>query len=130
MIVSIAPGSVLSPKVPLPLRAFLQVSPVGDCGVFTAHGLPDNMRKLLFRVIVNEVDLKKKFVCLEVANVYPEIEDEIWYSEETIGSNAKYKVKLSDLDNRIVVDEEHFIRLEPLAVWEFIHIKERLEKVS
>lgn len=108
----------------------LQVGAGGDCGVFIGPCAPATFKsRPAFRVIVNEKCIRrdwKKCGAFELSD-YLRIYKE--YSEKPIGSDVGYKVILSDIDNRIAIDEDEYSSIEPLAVWETRHIMDRINHV-
>lgn len=104
-----------------------QVAAGGDVGFFRASD-PDaiNAQALEFRVIVNQPDFKRHWIRIGNYPVAAPLGAFAWYGDSDIGLDQNYKVRLDNIDVRTPIDATQFDALERLAVWETVHVLQRL----
>lgn len=76
---------------------------------------------------MNETDLRRNWVKAGSFPLGEELSQLAWYGDSDIGSDSKFKVRLDNVDHRIAIDPAAYDALEPLAVWETVHVIDRLQ---
>jgi hypothetical protein len=108
--------------------AFAQVGEGGDVGFFRAWSLTDVLTAhMVLRVVVNEPDFRRHWKKEGRLPIHRSLGELANYGDSDLGSDAKYSVRIDNIDARVVVDDATFASLERLAVWETTHILQRLE---
>lgn len=105
----------------------LQVGKGGDMGVFRSD-FPEALESQApeFRVLMNQPDVKRRWKRLGNFAIQTSLSQFAWYGDDDIGCDQKYRVQLSNIDHRIMIDSGSFEGLERLAVWETVHVLDRL----
>ena len=129
MITDLKPGTLYQLKDSVGSRRLLaQVCPGGDCAIF--RDLDDLSATLesdpLFRVLVNQRDLKRNWRKVGVFPLAASISDLQLYADWDDFSGQCFAVRLDDIDDRTVISAEAARALEPLAVWDTWNILDRL----
>lgn len=128
-VTNLIPGDVYKLKALGFDDVFVQVGIGTDCGIFSGDWQGFEEKSPIFRVIVNQADLKKKWNKVGSRELFKGMDNYWPYSEREIGSNEMRKVTLDDLDNRISISIDEFNELEPLAVWETEHLIGRISEL-
>jgi hypothetical protein len=127
-ITNLNPGDGYEPKVPGTPEVSIQVGRGGDCGVFTGKCAASTFQKPpAFRVLMNQTDLRKHWKKVGTFPLSAELQQYAFYGEVDIGSEARYKVTLEDVEARVPIDEAEFKKLERLSAWETVHVMGRLK---
>ena len=109
-----------------------QVCAGADCAIFTfIDSIEDSIaRPPLFRVVINERDLKRQWTKVGVYALQPQLTEYQAYGDLDTGSPLRFRTYLSDVDHREQISEEEFSKLERLSVWDTWNILDRLEGVK
>lgn len=123
-------GQTYELKAPLSIDLSIQVGRGGDCGVFLGKCQPETFsRSPLFRVIVNQKNLNKFWKKNKLFEVSNELKEYQVYGDVDIGTENRYTITLRNLDDRKKISLIDFSKLERLAVWETVHILERVQQL-
>jgi hypothetical protein len=128
-VTDLSPGDIYILKRQLCHNLFVQVGVGTDCGIFLGTWENPKLLKPIFRVLINQKDLKRNWNKSGSINFIDGMHEYAVYSETDIGSEKYFKVTLENLDNRISIGKAEFMLLEPLAVWETSHVIDRLGEV-
>ena len=122
----LCPGAVYRLKNDESVHLLAQVGEGGDVGFFSADSpAAVNGQEPLFRVVVNQPDFEKHWSKVGSFPLSPSLVYLAWYGDSDIGSEAKFKIQIDNMDNRPEIDAASFETLERLAVWETSHVLER-----
>lgn len=106
---------------------FAQIGEGGDVGFFRVPSIEEvPFATLAVRVVMNEPNFRRHWKKTGVAPLHHSLRELAHYGESDIGSEARYSVRLNNIDARTVIDDATFDSLERLAVWETAHILQRL----
>lgn len=106
---------------------FAQVAEGGDVGFFRARSIAEvSNTSLAFRVVMNEPSFRRHWQKEGVLSLHDSLRELAHYADSDIGSDARYSVRLDNIDARTVIDDVTFESLERLAVWETAHVLKRI----
>ena len=128
-VTDLRPGEVYRLKDAEADDILAQVGEGGDVGFFRASSLADLPKTTLsLRVLMNEPNFRRNWKKEGVLPIHPSLAELAKYGDCDIGSDAKYSVCIDNIGARTMVDDATFAGLERLAVWETVHVLERLNK--
>jgi len=81
-------------------------------------------------VLVNQKDLRKHWRKVGTYELGNELQQYAFYGATDIGSEARYKVTLENVADRVPIEDAEFRSLERLSVWETVHILARVREGS